>query len=321
LNGTAHACDAIDPVAPDPSRSASMSVIVTIVDGGDTLASCLHGLASQQSAPPFEVIIPWDDSLSGIPELKRQFPAYQFLAMGSVITARPAKTHAGQHELFDRRRAAGLAAAAGSIIAILEDRGVPRPDWARQLFSLHQRLPHGVIGGAIEIDGAPLLNWAVYLCDFGRFGLPFAAGPREWVSDINIAYKRTTLDGVRDLWRDRYHETTVNWALRRKGETLYLAPEAVVDQHRGSLRLGDVLAERFAWGRLFAATRARESSALRRFVLTVLAPALPVLLFARHARLQLPRRPGLFIRASPLLLLLLIASSAGEAAGYATADG
>jgi hypothetical protein len=239
-----------------------------------------------------------------------------------VPTTRAAEGPAGQHELFDRRRAAGLTAATGDVIAILEDRGVPNLQWARTMVHLHDRLPHAAIGGAIENGHDGLLQWAVYFCDFNRYQRPFPAGPRPYVSDVNIGYKRRALEATADLWRDRYHETTVHWALQRAGEMLYLTPELLVEQVRDSLRLGGLIRERFAWGRLFAYTRAREASPAARAALAAFAPLLPVLLLARHTRLQIGKRVrlGRFLRAAPIVLALLVAWSLGEAVGYITAE-
>lgn len=298
-----------------------LSVVVTVVDAGETLGRCLASLAAQVDPPSLEVIVPWDDSVPGIPELAARFPGFHFLGMGHVPTARPAHGPAGQHELFDRRRAAGLKIATGEIVAIVEDRGVPTRGWARTMIALHERLPYAAIGGAIENGCDALLAWAVYFCDFNRYQRPFTAGPRPYVSDVNIGYKRRALDQTADLWRERYHETTVHWALQRGGETLYLTPDVVVEQHRDGLRLGALLSERFAWGRLFAYTRAREVGWPARAGLAILAPLLPALLLVRHGRLQAQKRVqlGRFVRAAPVVLVLLAAWSFGEAVGYATA--
>ena len=297
-----------------------LSVVVTIVDGGAALERCLNALARQRDPPALDVIIPWDDTVPGIPALASRFPSLRFVSLGRVQTKRPWRRAAGQHELFDRRRAAGLAAATGEVVAILEDRGVPTPDWARTMVRLHEELPHAAIGGAIENARDGLLQWAVYFCDFNRYQRPFVAGPRPYVSDINVGYKRRAIDGTVHLWHERYHETTVHWALRRAGETLYLTPELVVEQHRDGLRIGELLKERFAWGRLFAYTRALEMGSGRRAILTGLAPLLPALLLARHARLQLQKQVRLrrFARAAPVIFTLLVAWSLGEAVGYAT---
>ena len=134
------------------------------------------------------------------------FPNATFLELGPIETVRPKTTAAGQHELYDRRRAAGLAAARGELVAILEDRGIPRHDWAATVARLHRELPNRVIGGAIE--GAPtgLLNWAFYVCDFGRYGLPFEQHTAEWVSDVNVSYKRSAVEETRHLWCERFRD-------------------------------------------------------------------------------------------------------------------
>lgn len=188
--------------------------------------------------------------------------------------------------------------------------------------ALHERLPYAAIGGAVENGRDGLLQWAVYYCDFHRYQRPFAAGARAYASDVNIGYKRRALDATAHLWRTHYRETTVNWALRHAGETLYVTPELVVEQHRDSVTLGSLLAERFAWGRLFACTRTQDAGPATRAGLAALAPFLPGLLFARHLRLQGRKRvrPGAFLRAAPLTVVLLVAWSLGEAVGYATAE-
>jgi hypothetical protein len=299
---------------------ARLSVIVTIVDAGDALVRCLSALATQNAAPDLEVIVPYDDTVVGVPALAPRFPSFRFLAMGSVETERPWTSAAGQHELFDRRRSAGLAVATGDVIAILEDRGVPRADWAQRLVAAHERLPHGVIGGAIANGHDQPLAWAVFFCDFNRYQPPFEAGPRGYVSDVKIGYKRRAILQTADLWRNRYHETTVHWALQRAGETLFLTPEFTVDQVRTGITMRSLLKERVAWGRLFAYTRAREATPAQRFVWTVAAPCLPLLLLARHARLQWAKRVtlGKFLRVWAVVFLLLVAWSAGEFVGYAT---
>jgi len=297
-----------------------LSIVMTIVDGVVATRGCLKALASQEGAPPLEIVVPYDDSVRGMDALVAEFPDVRFVSMGRVETLRPASRPSGQHELFDRRRAAGLAAVTGDLVGILEDRGVPRPDWARRAVELHA-LPHAVIGGAVENGRDRLLNWAVYLCDFGRYQPPLTPGPRAYLTDVNICYKRGALEKTRHLWRDRYHETTVHWELLRSGETLFLAPELVVEQRRDHLRLFALLRERLDWGRLFAYTRAKELSRGRLLLLAALCPLLPFALFGRLAALQLRKRValGAFLRAAPAVWLLMATWSAGEMLGYVTA--
>ena len=297
-----------------------LSIVVTIVDGGGALGECLHALTTQEAAPEMEIIVPYDDSVSGIDELKARFPVARFVSLGPVQTGRPLESPGGQHELFDRRRAVGLAEARGEIVCILEDRGVPDATWAARVSRLHGELPHAVIGGAVECGVDASLNWAVYFCDYGRYQLPLEAGPREYVTDVNISYKREPLMRLRPLWEERYHETTVHWQLARNGETLYLTPELVVQQRRRGLSVGSILRERVEWGRLFAYTRARELGVGRRLGYALLSPLLPALLLVRHTRLQAEKRRRLkrFLSVSPLVALFLSAWSFGELLGYVT---
>ncbi len=310
----------VDQISPGPAPT--LSVVVTITDGGATLERCLAALTRQTDPPPLEVLVPYDDTVSGIAHLATRFPTVCFLPMGCVPTRNPASSPAGQHELFDGRRSAGLAAATGALIAIVEDRGAPRPDWANTAARLHAELPHAVIGGGVDNVCHRPLNWAVFLCDFGRYQPPFSAGSRSWITDINVCYKRAAIDATRDLWAPGYHETTVHWALLRAGETLYLSPDLLVDELRADLRLATLLRERVSWGRLFACTRVREQSLGMRLAAVMLVSVLPLLLFSRICRLQFARRApiGRFILAAPAMLLLLTAGSAGEFLGYLTGD-
>ncbi len=305
------------------SAAPFLSVIVTVVDGGEALRRCLDGLLAQRDAPAMEILVPVDVTAASarqvVDEVKagRASALVRSVELGRIETRDAPSSHAGQHELFDRRRAAGLAAARGDLIAILEDRGVPRPDWAAAIVRHHQSVPNLVVGGAVENGRDATLNWAVFFCDFGRYQLPFVPGPRATVSDVNVAYKRRALEETRDVWRDRFHEPWVHQALEQRGETLLAFPDIVVDQVRDDLRLGPLIRERIAWGRLFGSLRAHRASLPRRLVWVVAAPVVPIVMFARVLRDRAGKPPpiGRFLLATPATFLLLIAWAAGEAAG------
>jgi hypothetical protein len=308
--------------ASQTGASGPMSLVITIVDGHDVLRRMLHAIRNQQGAPPLQVLAPYDDSRPDIGAMAGEFPEVEFFSIGTVQTTHPIDSAGGQHELFDRRRAAGLKRATGDLVAILEDRAPPRPDWCATMARLHAELPHAVMGGAIESASTDALNWAFYACDFSRYAPPFDAGPREWVSDVNVCYKRRALELTRDLWQARFHEPEVHWRLLQRGETLYLTPEAVVDYKTPYTSLLGVLPERFQWGRLFGYIRARNVTAGARLKFIAAGPVLPFVLFARHAAAQRGRGQGpRFWRSAPLMLPLLMAWSAGEVWGYVTRRG
>lgn len=297
-----------------------LSVVVTIVEGGRALSQCLQALSDQRDPPRMEVLIPYDETVAETASLLDEFPDFTFIPMGVVETEVDPACPAGQHELFDRRRAKGLAAAGGDLVAILEDRGVPTVDWARTLARLHAELPHAVIGGAVENGVDRLRNWAVYFCDFSRYQRPFEAGPADWVTDVNVCYKRQALEETRELWAERYHETIVHWALKDRGETLFLTPELVVEQMRTRTSVQDLLAERLHWGRLFAYTRVKAKKPLARAAYLGASPLIPTVMFLRQARLQWNKRAhlGRFVQAAPGVAALLTVWGVGEALGYLT---
>jgi hypothetical protein len=296
-----------------------MSVVVTIVDGGDVLRRFLDALLGQDGAPRMQIVVPFDSSIPELAGFRAEYPSCEFLDMGQVETIRPITTAAGQHELYDRRRAAGLGACKGRLWAILEDRAPPRRDWARTMQRLHQQHPFGAIGGAIECAPTDLLNWAFYACDFTRYSLPFESGPREWISDVNVCYKREVLESVRDQWAERFNEARVHWTLRERGETLYLTNEAVVEYTTPYTSLLGVLPERFHWGRLFGHVRAKHVSAPVRAAFVLTGPLIPLRLFVRHGMQQRAKgNLGRFLRASPVMLALLTAWTTGEVWGYVT---
>jgi hypothetical protein len=304
---------------PGTAEQPLLSVIVTIVDGGDVLRRFLIALTNQQDAPSMQILVPYDASIPEIAAFQSEFPTLTFIDMGFTETVRSIQTAAGQHELYDRRRAAGLARATGSLIAILEDRAPPRSNWARNVIRLHRELPYGAIGGAIECAPGDLLNWAFYVCDFSRYGIPFESGPRRWISDVNVSYKRKMMDDTRSIWHTRFNEAMVHWALLEKGETLYLSSELVVDYQTPYTSLAGVLPERFHWGRLFGNVRARKLNALSRLAYTVLGPLIPLRLLIRHGLTQYQKgNLARFLSAAPTIGILLSAWTAGEVWGYIT---
>ncbi|MFN0114872.1 MAG: hypothetical protein ACKVPY_09370 [Paracoccaceae bacterium] len=298
----------------------SLSIVVTIVEGGAYVRDFLRAVLAMQDAPPLDVIVPYDDSVADVAAWASEFPSVRFLAIGPIVPEKPVASEGGKHELYDRRRAAGLAEARGDIVAILEDRGQPRADWARTAVRLHQETGRDVIGGAIDpTEPFHALNWAFHVTDFGRYMSPFDSGPRDWVSDVNITYSRKAIEATRHLWQDRYQEPVVNWHLRSLGMDLRLDNRLVVLHRRPPLRLAPLLRERFDWGRLFGAIRVRGVSAGRRAAMILTGPAIPPVLWLRHFRTQSAKgQRRRYLRVLPWVMLLTTVWTAGEVWGYVT---
>ncbi len=304
---------------PHSISSTKLSVIITTVGGGRHLERCLDMLLPQMTAAT-EALVPHDSTLDI--DAIRANPKYErirFVEMGQVATDSPTGTESAAHEMFDRRTAAGLRAAGGEILALLQDYGAPAPDWVEQVLLAHQ-MPYGVIGGSVEHAGTNAWNWAVFFLDFGRFQKPLREGPAVYLTDINVSYKRDVLESVRQLWEYRYKEVTVNWALSRQHVTLWQRPQIEVLQNRGQLRLRDLLVERYCWGRLFGSIRVHENSGWVRLLFILGGPLIPLVLIGRIGRKVIlgGRHVEAFFRSFPHFVVITTAWCCGEFVGYLT---
>jgi hypothetical protein len=299
-----------------------LSVVVAIVsdttDSADTshLGPCLDALLAQVDAPTMEIIVPYHAGVRGIAETEARYPQVQFLKVANL------KTYSGRknsREHHDELRARGLAVAQGKLVALIEDCGIAAKDWVARMVEAHQQ-PMGGAGGAMENGIDQPLNWAVYYCDFLRYQLPLAAGDAWTISDANCCYKRSALEGIRSVWREVFHESSINDALRAKGDKAILAPAAVVSQHRLGLTLGAALKERYVWGRSYAASRSKLATTGKRLFWGAFSPALPLLMLTRMTLTAWKKRRtwAAFVKAFPLTAMLIVSASWGEFMGYIT---
>ena len=302
------------------SKEPTLSIVVTVVDGGRYLRDFMHAVMAMKDAPPLEIIVPYDASIADTKLLTTEFPRIKFLDMGVIVPTRSIQSQGGQHELYDRRRAFGLAAASGDIVAMLEDRGHPSPDWASTLIRLHAEIEKNVIGGAIECrEPVNLLHWAFYVTDFGRYGRPFRSGSVSWVSDVNVSYKRKALADSRHLWTERFYEMIVHRYLMSRGEELYLSDELVVNHGRPPVTLRKLLRERLEWGILFGYVRTKQTSPLERLGLIFGSPLIAPVLIGRHGLIQAQKGRGLrYLKALPYVTLMTMTWTVGEVWGYIT---
>lgn len=296
-----------------------LSIVVAVIAGGKaTMETCLNALAASAEGINLECLVPYDARLDKVEELEKKFPWAVLIDSRSEAPVELFGSDSREHH--DILRAAGLRRVTAPIIALLEDHGTPSTGWCQAVLKAHRESEAAVIGGAVENGVDRLLNWAVYYCDFGRYQNPVPEGDVEFASDSNVSYKRDPLLDVRTQWHEAFHETSVNWEIRRRGGKLKLDPEMVVHQTRSSLRFGPALKERFVWGRSFAGTRAAEVSGLRRLIFACLSFVLPFLLTARIVGQGLGKRRhlGKLLPALPIVFLLQIFWAGGEFVGYVT---
>jgi hypothetical protein len=306
-------------------RPDELKLSVVIIIASDTtnrcpnlshLGRCLEALTQQVDPPSMEIIVPYHLRADDIKELKLRFPEVVFLLVDDL---KKFDLHRSSREHHDELRARGLAAARGEIIGLLEDHALPDPNWCTRVAEAHRKGYVGV-GGSIENGTNRPLNWAVYFCDFGKYQNPVPEGESSFVSDANASYKRSALESIRPVWQESFNEPAVNWALTRRGEKLALSPKIIVHQHRGPLRLGSALKERFIWGRSYAATRTRLAGSTKRMICAAFSPMLPGVLLLRMTLnvMKKGRCKGVFLKVLPLTTMLTMAWSLGELVGYLT---
>ncbi len=270
-------------------EAPELSVILTVVEGPDQARRCLQALRTQNDPPRMEILIPWD---AAVPEVASW--AGTGLHCPQVMNAPPLDDPDDEdtrHVLFDLRRATGLVAATAPRVALLEDRGVPAPSWARAMVSTLDQTGAAAVGGPILCGSSSRWARALHLLDFGRYAPPLDEHQTETLSDTNVAYRRDALERIRGVWEHRFHEPDVHGALTERGETLLFSPAPTVVQHRTGLKLDRVLRERLAWGRLYGSLLARNRSTAWRLLRAVAsAVVLPVLLPFRVLRRE--RRRG-----------------------------
>lgn len=294
-----------------------LTILLTVVSGEGAVRESLTTLIKQIDFEKAEIIVPFDKWSSDVGSLVSEFPGVRFHFIEDLGFANDERVSAHQHRLYDRRRAVGLRLSRGRIVAMTEDHARPADDWVKQIIAAHEQ-PYDVIGGAVENGLDFPLNRAWYYCDFGRYGRPFERGEVSFVSDVNLAYKRSALTATYDLWHESYQETTVHWAMLARGNKLFLDDRPVVFQMRPRLKFGQVITERLNWGRVFAETRANNLTAPYRFLFSIGTLFLPLVMSSRVLRHM--RRQGqtivTIISTLPIAFVLLIGWSIGEFLGY-----
>jgi len=293
--------------AQSTESAPKLSVVVIVLVGQSHLRGCLNALLGQDGVPDVEVLVPHDDRFVGdMKILGSEFPRVQFMHQP------------GQHT-YAQLRAIGVRQSRGSIVAVTEDHCTPRKDWGAQILKTHDN-DYAAVGGVVEKQGRDsALNWSVYLLDYLRYMPPVQEGSVKHLTDCNVTYKRSELDPIKDVWATEFEEPKVHGELIERGKTLWLTQDVVVDQQR-PFRLGSALWDRFAFGRLFATTREKNPSPVKRLIYIGSTLVLPALLVWRVIKLVLQKKRCQGALAYSFVPLVVLASTwaLGELTGYIT---
>jgi hypothetical protein len=143
------------------------------------------------------------------------------------------------------------------------------------------------------------------------------AGEHEHLPGHNTSYKREVLlEFGNELDALIEAETPLQWRLREKGHRLYQERNARV-AHTNFERWQTWLFVCLHAGRVFASTRARDWSAIKRLVFALASPLIPFVRLQRHLRqaasAELPA--SLVARVTPVLFIGLVSDAIGQGLG------
>ena len=295
-------CCAVD----DHMSQVELSVVVASVNGFPYLEKCLDAL--RRHAPGAEVVVA--DSTD--PETRRRIrEGWPDVQLHSFEEPTP----------VPKLRAAGMNAASGSYVAVIEDHCVVTDEWAAAIEHAHAE-GHPVVGGPIRNAATDRIrDWAAFLCEYSEHMEPLRQGVAPSLAGMNASYSREAMDAIGEFLRRGLWETWLHPHLQAQGFELWCESRAVLLHDKG-FGVGEFLGQRYHFARAYAGMRNPELG-WKRAVYCLGTPLLIPLVYSRIARnVRRRRRHGAeFLKATPLITLYLVAWSAGEAVGYAAGGG
>jgi glycosyltransferase involved in cell wall biosynthesis len=289
-----------------------LSVVIAAHNAAAVISSCLAALGAQLGNVALEIIVA-DSSTDATPEIVgTRFPGVRLLHFEEPLT-------------IPALRGRGIAAAEGTVIAILDPFSVAAPDWATQVMSAHGRQHHLVVGGAVDLyraASASYATWARYLNEYGLFMSPVVRGVTWILPGSNVSYKRSALfDGLTPRY-PVFWKTHANQVIESAGSALWLEPDVRVELNK-PIPFSDFLRTRYHHGRCFAGMRVHGGSWTTRGVRAVSVVLVPLVLMGRWTRGFWPkrRRRMRFVATIPAQLALFSVWAWGEAWGYLRGTG
>ena len=197
-----------------------ISVVVCSFNGARTIRDCFEGLRRLEY-PSFEVIVVDDGSTDATPAIAAEY-GFRLIS--------------GPNRGLSRARNAGLRAAAGEIVAYLDDDAHPDPHWLRYLAAAFLTSTHVAIGGPnLPPPGDGLVADCVANAPGGPVHVLLSDREAEHLPGCNMAFRKRALEAVGGFdpqFRTAGDDVDICWRMQRRGWTLGFHPGAVVWHHR-----------------------------------------------------------------------------------------
>jgi GT2 family glycosyltransferase len=290
----------------------ALSVILATPDTYETIRETVRHLRAQTAKDRLELVMvaPSRELLCLNVAEVLEFHCFQVVELGTIRS-------------IGQANAAGVRSATAPIVALGEDHAFPAPDWAEALIAAH-RNAWAVVGAVIgNANPNGVVSWTDFLIGYSTWLAPSTGGVRDLLPSHNGSYKREILlaygeklDAMMDA------ETVLHWDLHAQGHRLYLDPSARVF-HMNFGTLTSMLPAQFLSGLVFAASRKRSWTPLRRLGYILGSPLIPVIRFRRilEQTRQSEHWNTLPLGVLPMLGIALAASGLGEMLGYAVGAG
>ncbi|HYO88765.1 MAG TPA: glycosyltransferase [Candidatus Limnocylindrales bacterium] len=205
--------------------------------------------------------------------------------VGRITLVRP------DHRLYPheaRNLAAGRAR--GDLLVFTDPDIAAEPEWLARLEAAYVATGH-VIVGAVDCYGRRWTDVGAHLCKFDKWLPSGAAHALDIGPSINLCVPRAAFDAVGGFPADpMLGDTTLSWALRERGYTLWFEPGAVVAHHHVQ-SVPALYRERLTRGREFGVIRMQHAGwNTSHIIVWLLVSVLPLRLFnlmlrrVRHAR-------------------------------------
>jgi hypothetical protein len=217
--------------------------------------------------------------------------------------------------LVPRLWSEGIAASAGSVVALTISQCCAGPEWAR---SLMQAIRNGAAaaGGPLSLSpDASSFDSAIFFLRYSAFLSNRSQASTDSIAGDNCAYSSDALEAGGWSRNSGFWEVDVNKRLAEQGQEIAWVNDARME-FGGAGGVVDNARRRFVHGKHFGASRKieRGESALR---IALASPLVPFVLFARAARRAWPNKRYRFrlITAAPAFALLSTSWAIGEAVG------
>jgi GT2 family glycosyltransferase len=207
---------------PFPARMnwPRVSVVVCSYNGARTIRDCLDGLM-RLSYPNFEVIVVNDGSTD---------------ATGEIAAGYGFRVISTDNQGLSNARNLGCQAAAGEIVAYLDDDAYPDPHWLTYLASAFLTTDYAGIGGPnVPPSGNGLVADCIAHAPGGPVHVLVSDVEAEHIPGCNMAFRKSALEeigGFDPRFRSAGDDVDVCWRLQKRGYKLGFTPSAMVWHHR-----------------------------------------------------------------------------------------